>query len=484
MRVIPLFIGRYFSIWTVLIISISCGRSSRESILWDNAIWDQCDTNPYIIKLDLPVENFDAGGIIVADVNGDRLLDYIVTKPMHVATYSHNGEKLWVSKIDIRLSVKAENNGLPGLHHPGIQAADVDGDGHCEVIFLTNDGKLHIIEGATGKNKRVVKPTVVPNIENWEVVIVANLRGLGDRDLIFQAYPQSGPNSKRGQKQGRLMAAFRAESPDGLPLWQTDHYWAPAHGTARIADIDLDGRDEVVGVTIIDYDGSFVNKWHYTDKWDMKRDGSFHVDSMFIYDVRPDLPGLEVVILEEGANHISLVNMNQFIWRNHYKHQEPQNAAVGDFDPNRPGLEIWCRSRYNEHQKPFVFDANGNLISFYEMDNVAPSGWTVRGVEEISTIDWTGETSQLAAAKERHKSGDVAIFDPISGKFLQHFKETADRLYVADVSGDWREEIIVLCGNEIHIYHNAKPNPNPNRKRLWAKNHYRRSKMNWNYYSP
>jgi len=53
-----------------------------------------------------------------------------------------------------------------------------------------------------------------------------------------------------------------------------------------------------------------------------------------------------------------------------------QNAAVGEFAPDRPGLEVWCRSRYNEHQKPFVFDAKGRLIAHYEMDKVAPKGWT------------------------------------------------------------------------------------------------------------
>ncbi|HID06947.1 MAG TPA: hypothetical protein EYP10_07335, partial [Armatimonadetes bacterium] len=87
-------------------------------------------------------------------------------------------------------------------------------------------------------------------------------------------------------------------------------------------------------------------------------------------------------------------------------------------------------------------------------------------------------------AKERHKSGDVCIFDPISGEFLYRFKERADRLYVADVSGDWREELIVVSGNEIHIYHNDAPNPRPNQPRLWMKQWYRRCKMTWNYYSP
>jgi len=118
------------------------------------------------------------------------------------------------------------------------------------------------------------------------------------------------------------------------------------------------------------------------------------------------------------------------------------------------------------------------------MDDVAPEDWTDRGVEVIYTIDWTGRTRQLAAAKERHKSGDVVIFDPLSGKFLYRFKEKADRLYVADVFGDWREELIVLNGNELHIYQNPENNPRPNRPRLWENQHYRRSKMTYNYYNP
>ena len=72
----------------------------------------------------------------------------------------------------------------------------------------------------------------------------------------------------------------------------------------------------------------------------------------------------------------------------------------------------------------------------------------------------------------------------MTGEFVLEFPENADRLYVADVTGDWREEIMVINGNQLHIYENTDPNPNPNRSSLWTQNHYRRSKMTWNYYSP
>ncbi len=164
--------------------------------------------------------------------------------------------------------------------------------------------------------------------------------------------------------------------------------------------------------------------------------------------------------------------------------QEPQNAAVGEFDPSRPGLETWCRSRFNEHQKPWVHDANGKIIARYNMDDVAPDGWTMSGVEEIFTIDWTGGPVQLALAKERHKNGDVALFEPMTGRFVEVFRAKAYRVYAADVIGDWREEVIVVNRDRIGVYANPARNPNPRHPRLWTQQHYRRNKMNWNYYSP
>jgi hypothetical protein len=262
------------------------------------------------------------------------------------------------------------------------------------------------------------------------------------------------------------------------PLWERQDFLPCAHNGARIADLDGDGRDEVLGGTILSPEGEVTVRIPLRG----------HIDSIFVQDVRPDLPGLEVVALEEGGggngNRVFLYNKNRLIWETHFQHWEPQNAAVGEFDPARPGLEIWCRSRFNEHQKPFVFDAQGQLIANYEMDDVAPDGWTVAGVEVIHTVDWTGGKRQLAAAKERHTEGDVCVFDPVTGAFLHRFTEKADRLYVADVSGDWREELIVLNGNTLHVYHNAEPNPRPDQPRLWSLPHYGRSKMTHNYYSP
>jgi len=209
-----------------------------------------------------------------------------------------------------------------------------------------------------------------------------------------------------------------------------------------------------------------------------------HVDSLFVAEMRGDRPGLEVVLLEEGSNHVQVLGPAGPIWRSHFRKQEPQNAAVGRFRPGSEEIFIWCRSRYNQHQKPFVFDPHGKKVFDYEMDKVAPAGWTAAGVEVIHTIDWTGRRQQLACAKERHTSGDVCIFEPLSGKFVERFEQEADRLYVADVRGDWREEVVVLRGNRLYVYQNPAPNPRPSQPRLWQDRNYRRLKQCHNYYSP
>ncbi len=412
------------------------------------------------------------GGIIVADLTGDAKPDYLVTCTGHLAAYDNVGSKLWIKKTNIVVDGQSESQGLPGHHGPGVAAGDVDGDRRTEVVFLTKDGVLHIVDGAKGYEIATARPPVPDGAQCWEVAMIVDFRGTGgDRDLLLQA------TNKSGYRMGRYLAAYSYENliKGKQPLWTTDKFVSCAHNAARLADLDGDGRDEVLGATIFSPDGKLLAQ---------AQPFRGHMDSVFVADGRPDVSGLEVILLEEGSNYVQVLGVKGPIWREHFNRQEPQNAAIGRFKPGSDEIFIWCRSRYNEHQKPFVFDWRGTKVFDYAIDDVAPKGWTVRGVEVIHTIDWTGERQQLACAKERHRSGDVCLFEPLTGRFVKRILEQADRLYVADVTGDWREEIIVLAGNELHVYENRTTNPRPNEMRLWENRNYRRLKQCHNYYSP
>lgn len=428
--------------------------------------------NPFVFEVEIPAPEDSAGGIVVHDLDGDSRMDFLVTVPGHIAAYSNQGEKLWILQTDVRVGGSSEREGLPGHNGPGVQAANIDDDDGAEVLFLTQDNVLHVVEGKTGKEKWTATYPAPEGAERWEHLVAANFRGKGDRDLLLQT------TNAEGYRVGHFLAAFSLDDlREGKvePLWQLEGFLTCAHNGARVADLDGDGLDEILGGRILGPDGKAAVEIPLKG----------HIDSIFVYDVRPELPGLEVVALEEGGgNRVFLYNKHEVLWESHYQNWEPQNAAVGEFDLERSGLEIWCRSRYNEDQKPFVFDSKGEPFHQYEMKDVAPAGWTRSGVEVIHCIDWTGEDRQLAAATERHMKGDLCIFDPISGEFLVTFEAEADRLFVGDVTGDWREELVALVGNELRIHHNEAPNPNPDRPSLWEKPEYRRSKMTWNYYSP
>jgi hypothetical protein len=318
--------------------------------------------NPFVIRLDIPAPQDSAGGILVADLDNDGHMDYVVTVPGHVAAYANDGTKLWVLKTDVVVGGSSEREGLPGHNGPGVAAGDVDDDGRCEVLFLTRESTLHVIDGQTGREMAAARPPHPDGAERWEVAMLADFRGTGgDHDVLLQA------TNKDGYRMGKFLAAYSVAAVlrGGKPLWQTDGFIGCAHNSARLADLDGDGRDEVLGATILSPDGTLVAR-AIPDR--------YHMDSVFVADVRPDRPGLEVVLLEEGSNHVQVLGCDGPLWRAHFKRQEPQNAAIGRFRKSSEEVFIWCRSRYNEHQKPFVFDSSGKKIFDYRMDDVAPAG--------------------------------------------------------------------------------------------------------------
>jgi hypothetical protein len=109
---------------------------------------------PTVHELALPDSRDRAGGLVAVDLDGDRPRDFIITGIGYIAAFGGSGTPLWSKNVDIQITGKAEDEGLPGLHAPGVQAADIDGDGATEVLFLTRSGTLQVLGGTRGPSGR------------------------------------------------------------------------------------------------------------------------------------------------------------------------------------------------------------------------------------------------------------------------------------------------------------------------------------------
>lgn len=406
------------------------------------------------------------GGLFAHDLDSDGRLDFLVISEGHIGAYRQSGVPMWVREVDIAL--------FDSSHHPSAIAGDMDGDGEQEVAYITGAGEIAILDGATGAPERTLSPPRAPT-----ALAIANLRGDGDREILLQ-FSQT------------EIAAISAA--DGSLLWETDEYRGIEHSPLRQTDLDGDGLDEVAGASIIDHDGTKMNDWDLGGAY-------LSMDSIAVADVVPGGP-LEVVLAEQrGANsHTDMVNHERILFRalNPWNWEDPDKVTVGDFDPERPGLEILNRSSggdgtarrgdeepYRNELAPWVLDAEGELLCKYYVNDHKPEWWTGHGIEEMAPIDWDGDETAEIAAKERHAEGAGAIINPITCEFQQVFEGQAVRLYVADLVGDAREEVVVLDRRGfVRIIGNAAPNLNPAKPSPWSQQHYRRQKQNWNYYSP
>jgi len=461
----------------------------------------------------------------VEDLDGDGLPDFTFRSGTRLYAYSHEGKFMW--------SYKIRNPGGNGGAKHG--AADTDGDGRMEVVALDSAGVLVILDGAGGNPERQVPVENLMAGQRAGHVILANLRGLGDRDAVVQTLDVTPEGSGYKYYLNRSLIAFNLET--GAELWRVEQdatlkngihegYWGQAHGPALAADVDLDGMDEVIGADMIDQDGRILN-FNYPPYWvDLATIYVDHLDGITAGDFRPDLPGLEWVIMEEDnagyeTYFSAMLSADGIIWRkkpesllkdpaffrgNLAGHQyfEAQNAAAGNFDAGLPHAEFYFSSRFNGgngfSQNPWILDNTGELITHYRTDAVLPEGFNPHptggngeGLEYVWTIDWDGSGRELITGMTRHYMGNAGVFDPMTGApvWLTGREFPAVRslfVYVADVSGDCREELL-LCdstasGPVMRVYWNEDPFAGLYRISKWKDPLYRRVKQNWNYYSP
>ena len=415
------------------------------------------DTPPgasYIaVKLQGP---YMAHKVAVADLDGDGRFEVVIQQPdfnvdpyqkegywkksedtYKLEAYTLDGKFLW--RFDQGWSIEE------GTWYAPYIVYDLDGDGKAEVYAKGGEGDpreptghvktgpewLLKIDGRTGQ---VVKK--IP----W----IPRLPEIGDynyfcRNMLAIAYLDGKKPHllmQRGTYRGIVIEAYDG---DLNRVWQwksweeKEKYDSQGSHTLHCADIDGDGCDEiVVGSCVIDSSGKGL--------WTL---GIGHPDSCFVGDIDPAHPGFEIFFgiepkQKSGAVRLVDAATGKTLWAN----TEPtvhvhSQGMCADILAEHPGQECYAGEAKGGDQA-WMYAAQGKRIGNENIGSLAP--WTL----------WWDADPQ----KEIILGRKIMKF---KGATLLDVKEAKSHRMVADILGDWREELIAFAAGEMRIYTTTIP---------------------------
>jgi len=239
---------------------------------------------------------------------------------------------------------------------------------------------------------------------------------------------------ERGTYNIILLDAYQFRDGRLTKLWSWDNrnesrkYRGQGAHWMHAADVDGDGRDEVViGSAVIDDNGKPL--------WTT---GLGHPDHCYVGDIDPCRPGLEIYYgierRQKERNGMCLVDAatGKIIWG----HDQPtthihSSGLCADIDASRPGSECYSGER-DFKDKRWLRDCKGNVLSTKDLGGLAPR-----------SVYWDADLQ-----RELLRRGRISDYN---GKAMPPRAE-GHIAAVADILGDWREEIITSVNGELRIY--------------------------------
>ena len=196
------------------------------------------------------------------------------------------------------------------------------------------------------------------------------------------------------------------------------------------ADVDGDGKQELIfGGLCLDDNGSI--------KWCTKLG---HGDALHVGDFLPDRPGLEVwTCHEEKPYGVSLLDANTGSKIFHYNASaDTGRAAAGNIYAGNYGAEFWSTASSD------VYNSSGSSIATNRPSVNFLCYWD--GDLEDELLDGTKITKYISPSKIS------TLFS--SSEIASNNSTKATPCLCADILGDWREEVIWQSadGNSIRIY--------------------------------
>ncbi|MBK3564028.1 rhamnogalacturonan lyase [Streptomyces sp. MBT62] len=406
---------------------------------------------------------YEANDASVGDLDGDGQLDFVLkwqptnAKDNSQSGYTGNtildgvkldGTRLW--RIDLGRNIRS------GAHYTQFQVYDYDGDGKAEVAMKTADATvdgtgtvignsaadyrsssgyvlsgpeyLTMFDGRTGKAMSTVD--YVPargTVSSWG----DSYGNRVDRFLAGTAYLDGSRPSlimARGYYTRTVIAAWDWRNGAFTRRWTFDTnsstntgkgYDAQGNHQLAIADVDGDGKDEIVyGSMAVDDNGYGL--------WTTKNG---HGDAMHVGDLDPSRPGLEEFKVDEDSSKPSSwmadAKTGAIIWSTPANGDNGRGVS-GDIWAGSPGAESWSASESG------VRNPQGTVVSTRKPSSTNFLSWwdadPVRELLDSTHIDKYGTTAdtRLLTGADVHSNNSTKATPTLSG----------------DILGDWREEVV------------------------------------------
>lgn len=413
-----------------------------------------------VVKLDPGVTVQKVG---IGDLDGDGRYDFVLKQPADnidpalpwwtpspdtykLDAYTRDGQRLW--QKDLGWAIER------GIWYSPMAVFDLDGDGKAEVAVKTGEGDprgadgrvqtgpewVSILDGLTGAelarddwpSRQIPGEPFNYNLSSRNQMCVAYLDGRTPCLIV-----------ERGTYTTIRLVAYEFTRTQGLrKLWTWDsreetgrgRYNSQGAHILHAADIDADGRDEIiVGSAVVDDNGNGL--------WTT---GFGHPDYCFVGDIDPARPGLEIFYgieppRQNGALCLVDAKTGTVLWglqtaTNHVG----TDGMCADVDDRYPGSECHAADldRDRHFAKSWLFNAQGKMLSDERQGTMSqPVYWDADPQREL-----------LRGAK---------ICDFRGG---EHPPKVVGRwVAVADVLGDWREELITSAPGELRIYTTTIP---------------------------
>ncbi|MCX5138383.1 rhamnogalacturonan lyase [Streptomyces sp. NBC_00338] len=418
---------------------------------------------------------YEANDASVGDLDGDGALDFVLkwqptnAKDNSQSGYTGNtivdgirldGTRLW--RVDLGRNIRS------GAHYTQFQVYDYDGDGKAEVAMKTADGSVDgrgTVIGSASADHRNSAGYVLSGPEYLTMFNGQTGAAMGtvdyvpargtvsswgdsygnrvDRFLAGTAYLDGATPSlimARGYYTRTVIAAWDWRNGAFTRRWTFDTtsstnsgkgYDGQGNHQLSVADVDADGRDEIVyGAMAVDDNGNAL--------WTTKNG---HGDAMHVGDLDPSRPGPEEFKVDEDSSKPSSwmadARTGQIIW---------STPAAGD---NGRGVsdDIWSGSAGAESWSSAadgVRNPKGTVVASRKPSSANFLAWwdgdTTRELLDGTHIDKYGtsaDTRQLTGASVHSNNGTKAT-PAISG----------------DLFGDWREEVVWATTNNtaLRIY--------------------------------